>query len=64
MEQAYADATISKQDGISIDYDDWHCNVRPSANDPVLRLNLEARSKALMQEKLEEVKVHIGGVEV
>jgi phosphomannomutase len=52
----YADANnISRLDGISIEYDDWHFNVRPSANDPVLRLNLEALDRAKMEQKTDEV---------
>jgi len=38
----YADATQSHLDGISIDYDDWHFNVRPSNTEPLLRLCLES----------------------
>ena len=46
---------ISHLDGISIDFDDWHFNVRPSNTEPLLRLNLEALSEALMTEKRDEV---------
>ena len=42
-------------DGISIDFDDWHFNVRPSNTEPLLRLNLEALSKELMIDKRDEV---------
>jgi phosphomannomutase len=38
----YADARISELDGVSVDYDDWHFNVRPSNTEPLLRLNLES----------------------
>jgi phosphomannomutase len=38
----YADAQIGELDGISIDYDDWHFNVRPSNTEPLLRLCLES----------------------
>jgi phosphomannomutase len=38
----YADAKITELDGISIDYDDWHFNVRPSNTEPLLRLCLES----------------------
>jgi phosphomannomutase len=38
----YADGRISHLDGISVDYDDWHFNVRPSNTEPLLRLNLES----------------------
>jgi phosphomannomutase len=38
----YADARITELDGVSVDYDDWHFNVRPSNTEPLLRLNLES----------------------
>jgi phosphomannomutase len=38
----YADARQSRLDGISIDYEDWHFNVRPSNTEPLLRLCLES----------------------
>jgi phosphomannomutase len=46
---------ISHLDGLSIEADDWHMNVRPSNTEPFLRLNLEARSQALMERKRDEV---------
>ncbi len=46
---------VSHLDGISIDFDDWHFNVRPSNTEPLLRLNLEATSESLMAEKRDEV---------
>jgi phosphomannomutase len=46
---------VSHLDGISVDADDWHFNVRPSNTEPLLRLNLEARSEELMEEKRDEV---------
>jgi phosphomannomutase len=48
-------ARVSHLDGISIDFDDWHFNVRPSNTEPLLRLNLEARAEQLMIEKRDEV---------
>jgi len=38
-------------DGVSVDYPDWHFNVRPSNTEPLVRLNLGADSRALMEEK-------------
>ena len=55
IEQRYADAALDYTDGISVDYPDWHFNVRPSANDPVVRLNLEAVSREMMERKTAEV---------
>jgi phosphomannomutase len=46
---------VSHLDGISVDFDDWHVNVRPSNTEPLLRLNLEALSEKLMEEKRDEV---------
>jgi len=46
---------ISHLDGISVEFDDWHFNVRPSNTEPLLRLNLEALSEPLMEEKRDEV---------
>jgi phosphomannomutase len=50
-----ADGRISHLDGISVDFDDWHFNVRPSNTEPLLRLNLEATSEELMERKRDEV---------
>ena len=46
---------ISHLDGLSVDFDDWHFNVRPSNTEPLLRLNLEALSPELMETKRDEV---------
>lgn len=42
IEELHPDARITRLDGISIDYDEWHFNVRPSNTEPLLRLNLES----------------------
>jgi phosphomannomutase len=49
------EGTVSHLDGISVDATDWHMNVRPSNTEPLLRLNLEARSRDLMETKREDV---------
>jgi phosphomannomutase len=46
---------VSHLDGITVDFDDWHFNVRPSNTEPLLRLNLEATSEELMEQKRDEV---------
>jgi phosphomannomutase len=51
IEQRFADGEITKVDGVSVDYEDWHFNVRPSNTEPLLRLNLGADSQELMEEK-------------
>ncbi len=55
LKERYADGRVTHLDGISVDYDDWHFNVRPSNTEPLLRLNLEANSQELMEAKRDEV---------
>jgi phosphomannomutase len=55
LKERYADGQVTHLDGISVDYDDWHFNVRPSNTEPLLRLNLEAGSQELMVAKRDEV---------
>jgi phosphomannomutase len=52
----YSDGRQTRLDGISVDYDDWHFNVRPSNTEPLLRLNLESLvSREDMEAKRDEV---------
>ena len=55
LEKKYPDGNVDKLDGIKIVYNDWWFNARPSANDPVMRLTLEANTQELMNEKVQEV---------
>jgi phosphomannomutase len=56
LEERYgAEGTVSHLDGLSVEADDWHFNVRPSNTEPLLRLNLEARSEDLMERKRDEI---------
>jgi phosphomannomutase len=57
----YKDATQYRMDGLSVEYPDWHFNVRPSNTEPLLRLNLEATSQRLMDKKRDEVLALIRG---
>src|SRR5262249_47165758 len=62
LKERYAsEGRVSHLDGISVDADDWHFNVRPSNTEPLLRLNLEARSQELMERKRDEVLAVIRG---
>jgi phosphomannomutase len=54
--ERYADGRQSRLDGISVDYPNWHFNVRPSNTEPLLRLNLESLvSREDMEGKRDEV---------
>ena len=56
LEQRFgSEGEVSHLDGVSIDAGDWHMNVRPSNTEPLLRLNLEARTPELMERKRDEV---------
>jgi phosphomannomutase len=55
LEERYKDARIQKMDGISVDYDAWHFNVRASNTEPLVRLNLEAYTQDEMQSRRDEV---------
>jgi phosphomannomutase len=57
----YADAQQYKLDGLSVEYPDWHFNVRASNTEPLLRLNLEARSLEAMEARRDEVLAVIRG---
>ena len=55
----YSDGRQSTLDGISVEYDDWHFNVRPSNTEPLLRLNLEGLTKEIMERRRDEVLAFI-----
>jgi phosphomannomutase len=60
--ERYSDGEITRLDGVSVDYPDWHFNVRPSNTEPLLRLNLESLiSREHMEEKRDEVLALIRG---
>jgi phosphomannomutase len=56
-----ADGRQDRLDGLTVEYEDWWCNVRPSNTEPLLRLNVEARTEELLRAKTDEVLDVIGG---
>jgi phosphomannomutase len=52
---AYGGGRQETLDGLSVEYADWHFNVRPSNTEPLLRLNLEATTPEMMASKRDEV---------
>ena len=61
IEAQHHDATIARLDGISVDYPDWHFNVRASNTEPLLRLNLEAPTREECDAHVDEVQALIRG---
>jgi phosphomannomutase len=56
IEERYSDGEVDWLDGVSVNYEDWHFNVRPSNTEPLLRLNLESVvSPDHMEQKRDEV---------
>jgi phosphomannomutase len=55
VEERFKHGAVTKLDGVSVDFDDWHFNVRGSNTEPLLRLNLEAGSKSAMEKRRHEV---------
>ena len=51
LEKKFSDGRVSKVDGLSVEYKDWWFNVRSSNTEPLLRLNLEAKTKKILEEK-------------
>ncbi|HZA60106.1 MAG TPA: phosphomannomutase/phosphoglucomutase, partial [Actinomycetota bacterium] len=51
----FSDGRQERIDGLTIEYDDWWLNVRPSNTEPLLRLNVEARTAELLEEKTQAV---------
>ena len=61
LAEAFKDGRPDTLDGLTVEYDDWWFNVRPSNTEPKLRLNLEAKDSQLMEEKKAEVMRVIEG---
>ncbi|MBW8894868.1 MAG: phosphomannomutase/phosphoglucomutase [Acidobacteria bacterium] len=55
----YTDAKVYSMDGTSVEYPDWHFNVRASNTEPLIRLNLEATTQQKMEQKRDEVLAFI-----
>jgi phosphomannomutase len=58
---AYRDGRADRLDGLTVEYEDWWFNARPSNTEPLLRLNVEARTEGMLEEKTNEVLAIIRG---
>jgi phosphomannomutase len=59
IEAQYQNGRVYSMDGISVEYPEWHFNVRASNTEPMLRLNLEATTERMMAEKRDELLAFI-----
>lgn len=55
LKAVFQDVSFDTTDGLTIKSTDWWCNVRPSANDPVMRLNVEAKTDKIMEEVRDKI---------
>ena len=60
LAEVYAEGEIDYLDGITVQFEDWWFNVRPSNTEPYLRMVLEARTRELMEAKRDELLEHLG----
>lgn len=58
--ETFKDAEIDHLDGVTCQYENWWCNVRPSNTEPLLRLNLEAKDATTMKAKLKKLESILG----
>jgi phosphomannomutase len=61
LARAYSHGHVYELDGISVEFDDWHFNVRASNTEPLLRLNLEGTTPELMEKRRDQVLAIIRG---
>ncbi|MEX1046833.1 MAG: phosphomannomutase/phosphoglucomutase [Actinomycetota bacterium] len=61
LAEVFSDGKQDRTDGLTVEYEDWWFNVRPSNTEPLLRLNVEAKTKELLEEKTAELLSPIRG---
>ena len=59
VKEAYADGESDELDGLTVHYEDWWFNLRPSNTEPLLRLNVEAKTRAEMIRRRDEILAHV-----
>jgi phosphomannomutase len=60
LAKRYGEGQIDHLDGVTVGFKEWWFNCRPSNTEPLLRLNIEAKSKELLEEKLTEMTDLLG----
>lgn len=60
LARRYADGQVDRLDGVTVIMKEWWFNCRPSNTEPLLRLNIEARTQAMLEERLAEMADQLG----
>ena len=60
LARRYGEGQIDHLDGVTVSFKDWWFNCRPSNTEPFLRLNIEAKTEDMLQERLSEIESQLG----
>jgi phosphomannomutase len=60
LARRYSDGQIDYLDGVTVGFKEWWFNCRPSNTEPLLRLNVEAKTREMLDEKLAEIEQQLG----
>jgi phosphomannomutase len=60
---SFTDGEVNRTDGLTVSFDDWWFNVRPSNTEPLLRLNVEANTEELMERERDELVELVENIE-
>ncbi|NQV35131.1 MAG: phosphomannomutase/phosphoglucomutase, partial [Phycisphaeraceae bacterium] len=60
LARVYNDGKVDTLDGVTVDFKEWWFNCRPSNTEPFLRLNIEAKTQVLLDEKLKDIQKLVG----
>jgi phosphomannomutase len=60
LARRYGDGQLDRLDGVTVGFKEWWFNCRPSNTEPLLRLNVEARTQEMLDEKLAEIEEQLG----
>ena len=60
LARKYSQGQVDDLDGVTVQFKDWWFNVRPSNTEPLLRLNVEAKTQEMLSEKIQELQDYLG----
>jgi phosphomannomutase len=62
LKEVYSDGELSELDGVTFTYPEWRCNIRTSNTEPLLRVNIEAFDRSVLEQKREELISNVKSV--
>ena len=64
VEEKFSEGKVIKIDGLTVEFDNWRFNFRASNTEPLIRLNLEAEDKSILESKLKEILDYLASLKV